>query len=583
MENLSLFDDFEPAEKPASTLTEGSGKRYLNSFSSDPVKVKALVPASSLPSMMQRFEAINRKLVKSEQSPLLIDVGQAQTIPLKVMTKLGAMATSVVAHEVEVTGSPFNLGRFDLLAKVNHSDEPVSVQTYGDFGFASVDEAMACKCDHCNTVRDRKKIFFLRDRDTKEVLRVGGSCVSDLLEGLSPERVATAISVFEEAERIANGIVRAEEGLLDVARHESGENVYVARDFLALVELLIERDTFVSRTKANEMGMRSTAEMARDTYIRLHDTQLWPVSDPKYYELADKHITLAVNDLLSKPELADFHMNLLICAQAEYIGAKHLGILAYLPSYAELVDKENREKALFGEVESEFVGQPSDKHSCLLFVRDSLAFPSQYGVAYKHLMNDEHGNAFNVSSSKPLSAFGLKKGHWCSAEVKVKEHYVYEGTKTTKASNLKPVGCWESKPTPEQIEVFKQRETILACLLSNTKSADKALSKSVDTINADQALKAEFVSKIYASSLCARDASLMVARAIHAGVDFTNVRFDCSIEGGPEISSIQTMYEAGHLIEIQDYVQYPFSMEGAVLEIASREAQSNESMSAQFA
>lgn len=75
----------------------------------------------------------------------------------------------------------------------------------------------------------------------------------------------------------------------------------------------------------------------------------------------------------------------------------------------------------------------------------------------------------------------------------------------------------------------------------------------------------------------------MVARAIHAGVDFTNVRFDCSIEGGPEISSIQTMYEAGHLIEIQDYVQYPFSMEGAVLEIASREAQSNESMSAQFA
>lgn len=54
------------------------------------------------------------------------------------------------------------------------------------------------RCDHCNTKRNRKDTYLIRNTETGEFKQVGKSCLKDFTNGLDAEAVTRYISWFDE-------------------------------------------------------------------------------------------------------------------------------------------------------------------------------------------------------------------------------------------------------------------------------------------------------------------------------------------------------------------------------------------------
>ncbi len=335
----------------------------------------------------------------------------------------GAQVTRV--YILEITGESPRIHGWQFIAKLDHEHAGgPGINILRVLPGEMIDEKYRTAepiCDHCGLIRDRKMTYVLRHEDGREV-QVGSSCLRDFLGHENPEQLAawfeTALSVTDRFREFEERGVRA--------------SPYIwKRTYLACVRAAIRHYGWRSRSKAQEEGGTSTADVAWAILVnhqRLLDDKQPTEED---YTEADKAIQWVEEELSNQPDLGDYEWNLVAALKSD--GELHIsntGIAASVfVAYQRAHPVPTPQQAA-----SVFVGTVGEK-LCLTGVLCTLVRPidSRYGVTYLHRFVTAEGNSLTWFASSTE----LKEGKHYNLKGTVKAHEVYRGEKQTLLTRCK--------------------------------------------------------------------------------------------------------------------------------------------------
>ena len=220
---------------------------------------------------------------------------------------------------------------FDLVAKVEPSPvEGVNlitsghgVDTHGVEQFRKAD----LTCEHCNTKRQRKHTFVVRDRESGSLHLVGRNCLADFIG--HPNAVALAkfwlsIGELDEGERWCNGGTPT-------------MNLLFVTEWTAAC---IEQFGWRSRGSAYDEGGASTADTVFDAIYRKGQFEQtkhnrFPTPVP---EITDEHKEQAraavdwIRSVSPDPIIttSDYLLNLRLACEGDFFSLKHQGLVCSL-------------------------------------------------------------------------------------------------------------------------------------------------------------------------------------------------------------------------------------------------------------
>jgi len=319
-----------------------------------------------------------------------------------------------------VTGTaPILPGGWRLLGVIDHT------MRHPDLGYLvrSIDEASIPDeyrtrlpaCDHCQTIRNRKRTFIVQSEDG-ETRQVGGQCLKDYLGRINPESLA----------RYYYDLISLSTGEADIDFGLDQATALVLEGYLARVASVIRTDGWVSRRAASERFVCSTATAALPPAMGDDDLEI-TVDDRK---AAREALEWARTDL---PEIAagdDYLTNLAIVCSQSFISYREVGIAASLiPTWRRHTGADvlgNGQKA--EAARSEFQGEIGERITRELMVKRRLAFSSDYrpGPFYIHILNDLDGNIYVWRTHKELL-----EGHLYEVTGTVKAHEYYRAIRQT--------------------------------------------------------------------------------------------------------------------------------------------------------
>ncbi|CAL9983985.1 hypothetical protein VPHK356_0076 [Vibrio phage K356] len=326
-------------------------------------------------------------------------------------------------HEYEITGpnidQPLSLGGYEFVGKIDHTHSEYMWKAYGDEKLPPhvqqhVEHDNSSYCEHCNTKRNRKNTFVVRNIETQNVVWVGSTCLKDFIGLDSPEQLVKyyqslgTIGDFEDEERMGGGY-----NIFDVAMDLS--------KFLPRAYNIAKDYGFVTNKMADHIT-RSTADDTFCAYWRT-DKRKWNPITAEDCEFADA----AVEWWMAKDADTDFVRNIQIICKDMWCKAKEQGLAAYIiggyMAYLDDVKKAERpESQYFGEE-----GQKVNGLKLEMTVDRVWEYTDYYGyeetISFCYLMYTDDGIAFKMNSGKVLELgerIMVTSGS-------IKEHKLYEG------------------------------------------------------------------------------------------------------------------------------------------------------------
>lgn len=276
------------------------------------------------------------------------------------------------------------------------------------------------KCDHCNTIRDRKTCYILRHDDGREIL-VGSTCLADFLGHPDPHAIARFAEILYS---FPETIQEYEE-----SSPNSGRVWMQTGKYLDYVAATIRQEGWLSRSRASEISQLPTADRANNFYFHLSDREI--EIDEADQERRKAALYWARLELLQKDELSDYEHNLTTAVISEYFPSHLKGIVASLFAYYDRSREIERKKR---ENTSQFIGKVGERIPLEnLLCTVSRVVESNYGPSFLHRFEDSKGNALTWFSSSQI----LMQGKTYSGVGTIKAHEDFRGTKQTLITRCK--------------------------------------------------------------------------------------------------------------------------------------------------
>ncbi|CAM5334799.1 hypothetical protein SSTU70S_04926 [Stutzerimonas stutzeri] len=184
---------------------------------------------------------------------------------------------------------------------------------------AAIDEPLCC--EHCNTKRNRKDGFLLRDNENGDYKQVGSTCLEDFT-GINP---AAALFLAQ-----MSSVVRLAEEDFEEFSGSGRINAVETREFLADVSFLASASGFVSAGKARETGWMPTYQAVGALNLSLQqDHEL----EKRYWAQREEHRAKAdaIREWAAARPAAttfDHNVKLLLAWNAIETDSKHLAFAA---------------------------------------------------------------------------------------------------------------------------------------------------------------------------------------------------------------------------------------------------------------
>lgn len=325
------------------------------------------------------------------------------------------------AYEIELEYPQVKMGNWNVIAQVeamensnlifNVSRKPEDAE--------AVEKYRNCPigCDHCETKRQRKLSYILKDATGDEYKQVGSTCLEDFT-GIDPAAALFLAKMYEFT------------SLVDCSGEEEGRmgkaSSFATRDFLTRVVFLTSKEGFVSASKAREEGGSATYEDATSLDKRLSDDSVLRM---EYLQTYDQHAKTA--DAIrawyaSKETVESFDANVktLLASDDILIDRKHLKLLEIAQAPQEPLVH---------------VGTVGQKVATALTVDWVHAYDTAYGTQYRINLLDDDGNKLSWKTSTPPADLlgSTAKGQTFLAEFKIKSHDEYKEEPQTAVSHLK--------------------------------------------------------------------------------------------------------------------------------------------------
>jgi len=136
----------------------------------------------------------------------------------------------VLFNTVEVSGQQPVLSGWSFLGKLEHmTDGGTLVNSVGDSKIPKHYWDCEPDCDHCQTTRNRKHSFILKNNDSQEYKQVGGACLEDFLNNENPHNAAKFLEM----------LIDLDDSFADLLEdcYEPGENCPLYVPVLKVLEL----------------------------------------------------------------------------------------------------------------------------------------------------------------------------------------------------------------------------------------------------------------------------------------------------------------------------------------------------------
>lgn len=265
-------------------------------------------------------------------------------------------------------------------------------------------------CEHCNSKRNRKDTYLIRNTETGEFKQVGKSCLKDFTNGLSAEAVVQYISWFDE-------LIKGET--------PSGSSFPVYYKVETVVQLAVEAVNLYGYQKAvspYEEGYyrQSTKEVVIDMlsggrYAKVHEDKGFNTNREGNVEKAAEVLRFVA----SMETEFGYVSNLKTLCSGEYCQSRDLGIVvsAVACYNREMARKEKQEIEKKKAAKSSWVGTVGERVTLTSAEAKLLtSWDTMYGVTFMYQFTDEAGNIYtwktgNIIEETRVSLKGTVKAH----------------------------------------------------------------------------------------------------------------------------------------------------------------------------
>ncbi len=278
-------------------------------------------------------------------------------------------------------------------------------------------------CDHCNSNRQRNVTYVIQNEETKEEIRVGGSCLKYYLPTKSIDSLATfyvAISEFGEEDSWGRG---------------SSKPVYNALQIVSWAAMYVEHNGSyhgggITRQWVMNMINAQTKEMREE-----RDAMLAEYNYDKCEEQAKEILEWVANQEATN----DFMHNVIASCTAPFVEYKQTGfIAAAIVAYNKAKEREILAK-LEAErkadlPESEHVGTVKKRENFTVTLEKTIVTEGYYGDTFIHRFRDEQNNLIIWFGTKRLRNNDndkIETGETVTIKATVKEHSEFRDEKQT--------------------------------------------------------------------------------------------------------------------------------------------------------
>ncbi len=403
------------------------------------------LPASKAELARERVGNVNRKIVRAGLAPYALSIEAAEPAP--VFDDHHANGTVTVndfprpgmAYEwptrdgqqcqllgwtdeiiVTVTGNVPCYAGWEFVAALEndpHAGVLTRVVPGLEINLDTLRARDASECDHCQTVRDRRKVYAVRHRQTGELRQIGSSCL--------PAFLGIDFSISDLA--FTNTLDEDLDGLC--GSDSLQDRSFNPLDVLAITVFMIARAGWVSRSAAGQFGGTPTSTHVMDVLCppnsfaaREHARDVWAsLSD------ADRETAARVLDYArTLTGDSEYTKNLAQVAAGERVGFRNVGLLAsavagYNRHIERIIMEQTRQASTHqGVVGARWLFQH-------LTVTRADAQESQWGLSYLVKLADRDGNVFTWFASR----FSFHVGDVVDVLATVKEHTTWQENQET--------------------------------------------------------------------------------------------------------------------------------------------------------
>lgn len=384
------------------------------------------IPTVMFPAINERIEELNRRGEKLGLENLL----GMQTIQKRIVKD------GEEEHEraiVRLTGEAPRLDGWALIAVLQHDPEaerPFFRAVPGNVVPEQYRQADPENCDHCHTIRQRKDTYIVQHQDGR-TMQVGSSCLRDFLGHQSP---AVLLAWAEMADDLDRFVQDAES---DDAPDDGGMGGYGIRyDYLPLhpymchVAHIMKRDGWVSKGKAEQTGMLSTAASA---FHNMRDLRK-KLSHATPPTAADAELAKAAIEWAREIDPTnDYLLNINTLANMTNIPFNMQGFAAsMIAAYQRATEKERTAAAQ--KAASRHVGTVGKREEFGPLTLLGITFiESVWGCTSLHRFADQDGNLLVWFASSET----LEEGKVYQGKATVKTHDEYKGIAQTVINRCK--------------------------------------------------------------------------------------------------------------------------------------------------
>lgn len=313
---------------------------------------------------------------------------------------------NIEVADVEVSGPTVKLDGWEFAAKlVPAGPANVFVGPLADVLPESFRHS-GTHCAHCNQKRLRAHTFALR-HEGGEIKQVGSTCIHDFLGNASAANVAGA---FEFAATLHQWLHDWE----DSEERSGSVGTAPAYPVAVVVAHAMSLGKYISRDRAEELGVQSTADQVRDML------QTRWVGEAEV-EAAEALIAEALETI--EDDGGSYVQNLRHTLAAGYCVRATVGIAASVVAAVARARKRKVEQE--AAAASQHVGTVGERRSFRGTVANRFGYATNFGWVDKVVLIDDNGNHL-VANNLPGEI-----GQVVELKATVKEHNEFRGTKQT--------------------------------------------------------------------------------------------------------------------------------------------------------
>lgn len=383
-----------------------------------------LTISSALDDALVAFiEKLNKKAVKFGFDPILCQ--KEETI----------VTDDLVSFTYNIEGRLPVISGWNFIAKIEHDPSIGNIVSCAVGNVLPVEFRNAKPiCEHCGTKRARSSTFILQNVATGEHKQIGRTCIKDFTGW---DDVAKIAWLFDVESNITNYINSCEE-----------DNAGMSVAYFSLVNVIARTLAanslfgFVSKTKANEMGILSTADDVSRSFAKLVEVStdirnILELSMSKKEE-AEK-IVEWIKSWKESEINSGFKHNLFMFAKAGICRIKDFGTVCFAPT---MFEQNNASKnQVTSAVSNEHIGEIGEKIKVNVKIARVFNVATQYGATTIYTMSDATGNCLTWFSSKDV---GFDVGAMVECSGTVKDHSIYNEKNQTVLTRCKFVELADS-------------------------------------------------------------------------------------------------------------------------------------------